>query len=182
MVIGGQYVETPFPVSYRWGLPVAGRRTKAVNGVIVHHGATTSADQTFRVLKARGLGTHFEVDRDATVWQYADPLLDVMSHASEQNGTKVGLDLTGPSFTPAQLARVAEVIRFLSGRLGFPLTTYPWDQRGFGAGIAGVLAHHQTAGGVASGKPDPSGAVLPGHPGWQIGSSGVWEILRQAFA
>jgi hypothetical protein len=175
MIVDGRHVPVAFPVRYRWGLRVPKKRSGPPNGVVVHHPVTAGADATFRVLVQRGLGTHFEVERDGTVYQYADPVRDVMYHASEQNGSKIGVDMTGPDFTDVQLRRTAELIRALAAEIGFPIATADWSQRGYGPEQAGVLAHHQTAGGVSSGKIDPSGAV---DGVGKLGGPEVWQRLQ----
>lgn len=74
IVVRGAEVEVPFATDLsRLGqLPTRARRAEVVQ-VILHHDACLSARGCFAALKGRGLSTHFCIDNDGTVVQFADP-------------------------------------------------------------------------------------------------------------
>ncbi|HOU54382.1 MAG TPA: peptidoglycan recognition family protein [Myxococcota bacterium] len=65
---------------------------KVVRGVVLHHDGTGSARICFETLKQRGLSSHFQIDRDGTVYQAAD-IADMTWHAAGLNAVTVGFDL-----------------------------------------------------------------------------------------
>lgn len=74
----------------------ATRDEKRVESVVLHETVTRSSKATVDVLKQRGLGVHFIVDPDGTVFQHADLLLDKMWHATTFNGSSVGIEVVNP--------------------------------------------------------------------------------------
>lgn len=97
--------------------------------VILHHSDTTSADNTLRVLKAKGYSTHFEVERDGTVRRYLDPsVATAWQCRGGVNGRSIGIDVThhgDQDFPAAQVQAVARLLRSLSIQYGFPLQAPP---------------------------------------------------------
>ncbi|MBP7127780.1 N-acetylmuramoyl-L-alanine amidase, partial [Myxococcota bacterium] len=65
---------------------------KVVRGVVLHHDGTASARICYETLKQRGLSSHFQIDRDGTVYQAAD-VADMTWHAAGLNAVTVGFDL-----------------------------------------------------------------------------------------
>ena len=47
------------------------------------------------MLRKRGLGVHFMIDYDGTVYQYGD-IAKAMAHANERNGSTIGVELVNP--------------------------------------------------------------------------------------
>ena len=69
------------------------RRKSPPTEIIIHHSCTESAEKTRKVLHKRGLSTCFEVEKDGTIYQYAD-LMDICQHCSGHNATSIGIDAT----------------------------------------------------------------------------------------
>ena len=63
-----------------------------IDKIIVHMDLTTGMKKTFRILAERGLSTHFGIDWDGTLYQFADPQR-VAVHAGEHNARSIGIDL-----------------------------------------------------------------------------------------
>jgi hypothetical protein len=164
IIVNGKLVPVPFKVNTsKIGILPVKMRPKdiKINGVVIHHTATSNPVSTFRVLKERGLSTHFEIDKEGTVWQYADPVTDWAFHAGDQNKYKIGIDLTGPSFRPIQYDILAQLIKTLAKEIGFEIKVYDWSQKGFQPTDPGVIAHAQASSGVKAGKIDPSEGNKP---------------------
>lgn len=66
-----------------------------VNSIVVHQSVTSSIATTERVLRKRGLGVHFMIDFDGTIYQFGD-IARSMAHANERNGTTIGIELVNP--------------------------------------------------------------------------------------
>ena len=61
---------------------------------VLHYDVTFSAESTHRVLKARGLSTHFCIDGDGTIIQHHDPASRRCSHAgSTADRVSFGVDV-----------------------------------------------------------------------------------------
>lgn len=74
IVVRGTEVEVPFAtdLSLLGKLPTRARRAEVVQAIL-HHDACFSARTCFAALQGRGLSTHFCIDNDGTVFQFADP-------------------------------------------------------------------------------------------------------------
>jgi hypothetical protein len=102
IVVHGQELEAPPGISLvshvrgTSSLRNCARRTPEVTEVVVHETVTQSAAATVAVLQQRGLGVHFIVGYDGTVYQHADLLDDETWHASEHNPMSVGIEVVNP--------------------------------------------------------------------------------------
>jgi N-acetyl-anhydromuramyl-L-alanine amidase AmpD len=65
---------------------------KVVHAVVLHHDGSSDSRSCFQTLLARGLSTHFMVDRDGTLYQATD-VADMAWHAQGMNAVAVGIDL-----------------------------------------------------------------------------------------
>ena len=73
------------------------RRSAAeVTEVVIHETVTQSASAAAAVLRQRGLGVHFIVGYDGTVYQHADLQDDETWHALGHNPASVGIDVVNP--------------------------------------------------------------------------------------
>lgn len=82
LLINGREVMVPFATNLsRMGILTTVTRRHDVCQAIIHHDACFSAARCFDTLKFAGISTHFCVDNDSTVWQFADPALRVAWHA-----------------------------------------------------------------------------------------------------
>ncbi len=61
--------------------------------IVTHWDATTSAEKCKRVLQARGISTHFCIDNDGIIYQYADTK-DIAWHAGSVNKYSIGIDFS----------------------------------------------------------------------------------------
>ena len=97
--------------------------------IVVHHSDTGSATVTKRVLTGRGLSTHYEVDRDGTVFEYLDPAKFVAWHCGGGvNSRSIGIDIThhgDQAFTPEQVKAASELLHYLCGMFGIPPVVAP---------------------------------------------------------
>lgn len=100
IVIGGEAVRVDFQASTALmaRLKTRRRRSEAIQAIL-HHDACISALRCFAVLQARGLSTHFCIDNDGTVFQFADPALEVAYHAGRFNGRSIGIDISNAVLT-----------------------------------------------------------------------------------
>ncbi len=84
--------------------PHSRRRVRPHQGII-HYDVTYSAESTHKVLKKRGLSTHFCIDGDdlGTIWQYHCPALTYTWHGGRTdaghrvNPGSIGVDLNNPA-------------------------------------------------------------------------------------
>jgi len=80
------------------------KRHLPVTEVTIHETVTSSWQSTVNVLKpasasnpgGRGLGVHFIVDADGTIYQHGDLALDMLWHASQHNDVAVGIETVNP--------------------------------------------------------------------------------------
>ncbi len=100
ILIHGAEVQVPFVTNLtRYAtLPSRPRRDEVIQAIL-HHDACISALRCFAVLQARGLSTHFCIDNDGTVFQFADPALEVAYHAGRFNGRSIGIDISNAVLT-----------------------------------------------------------------------------------
>lgn len=108
------------------------KRKKTI-GVVIHHTCTTSPARTRSTLKSKGYSTHFEIDKDGTVYQYAD-LDRKCCHCGSNNHQMVGVDITHAKDAPwpeAQLRAANELFKWLSAQLDIPRICYEELPPGF---------------------------------------------------
>jgi len=74
------------------------KRTHAVNELILHETVTASSKQTVDVLVQRGLGVHFIIGADGTIYQHGDLLEDELWHAAQHNDNSVGIEVVNPYY------------------------------------------------------------------------------------
>ncbi|MEM4725264.1 MAG: peptidoglycan recognition family protein [Candidatus Hadarchaeum sp.] len=110
--------------------------------MILHHDACLSALHCFKALQAQQLATHFCVDNDGTVWQFADPAADITWHARGQynmhnrvikagfNSYSIGIDISNAvltSFASRYIPPRTIGVRTIHGREISGLLPYPWQ-------------------------------------------------------
>ena len=108
------------------------KRSKTA-GVVIHHTCTASPRKTRESLKKKGCSTHFEIDRDGTIYRYAK-LDRKCSHVSGQNFQFVGVDLTHPKdadWPQVQLDAARELFEYLADKLNIPLMLFEELPPGF---------------------------------------------------
>lgn len=106
---------------------------KKTQWIVIHHTCTATPRKTRSALKAKGYSTHFEIDRDGTIYRYAK-LDRKCSHCCGANHKAVGVDLTHPAgadWPQAQLDAARELFEWLSAKLGIPLRLYEAFPAGF---------------------------------------------------
>lgn len=149
-----------WPFVYPQGPKVASRdRKHSIRGVILHHTVTSSPQVTYNVFLQRGVSSHFEIAPDGRVWKYLEPKTEVAFHTGQPgfNDRFIGVDLTGPPYTQAQMDVLPKFLDYLSRRYGFKLILHPnWGFDSYAANnpsvVEGVFAHAQ----VQANKQDPS--------------------------
>lgn len=98
------------------------RRQVRPTAIVIHHTATTKPKRTRESLIKKGYSTHFEVDRDGTIYQYAD-VMTVCSHCGSANIHTIGIDVThksGDEFTEDQIYAVKNLVKWLCNVYGIP--------------------------------------------------------------
>lgn len=132
------------------------RRGAPPSMIVVHHSDTTNALATKRALTWRGFSTHYEVDRDGTIYEYLDPAKFVAWHAGgNTNHRSIGIDFThhgDQEFTAAQLKAGHALIAYLCGLFNIPAVVpedklFPRDDHNraqLPAGV-GVFRHRNIA-------------------------------------
>lgn len=97
--------------------------------IVVHHSETKSADDTLRILRARGFSTHYEVDRDGKVREYLNPVQFVAWHCGGGiNARSIGIDVThygSQDFPAAQVAALKALVALLCEQFGIPQVVAP---------------------------------------------------------
>lgn len=104
--INKQYLGCFDRLSVRHGAPTA---------IVIHHTCTPNAERTRNVLKSKGYSTHFEVDTDGTIYQYAD-VKRICSHCGSANFCTIGIDVThvsGAKFPQIQVEAVKALVDWL---------------------------------------------------------------------
>lgn len=102
------------------------------NIIVIHHTVTNSTKQTRKALKNKGCSTHFEIDRDGVIYQYAE-LDEIAQHCGSNNFQSIGIDLThmtGAEFPKEQLESCYKLIGYLSQKLDIPLKCYDGIPKG----------------------------------------------------
>lgn len=107
------------------GIPF-GRRNKKPTIIVLHHTVTRSWQQTLRAFqsKNRTASTHYEIEKDGTIYQYLDPATQTAWHCVGRNFESIGIDLThmtGEPFDEAQIRALVLLLRHLSAQFGIEL-------------------------------------------------------------
>lgn len=101
-----------------------GKQDKKIEpkAIVIHHTATTSPKRTRKALMNKGCSTHFEVDKDGTIWQYREE--DRMcSHCGSANIHAIGIDVTHmehAKFPPEQVRAVQDLVEYLCDKWKIP--------------------------------------------------------------
>jgi len=72
-------------------------RKKPADLIVLHYDVTYNARSTHAVLKKRGYSSHFCINHNGDLYQYADPEDDVTYHAGDFNKRSVGIDINNPA-------------------------------------------------------------------------------------
>lgn len=99
-----------------------GRTSKKCDctAIVIHHSCTASSKRTREVLKSKDCSTHFEIERDGTIYQYREENLQC-SHCGSSNCHCIGIDLThlvGQEFTDPQLRSLKDLLKYLCDKWG----------------------------------------------------------------
>ena len=75
-----------------------GRSRKGVpTFVVIHNSAGSGGEEgVFKSLLSKGYGTHFTIGLDGTIYQHADPIAQILSHASGLNNDSIGIETPAP--------------------------------------------------------------------------------------
>lgn len=78
-----------------------GKRRKNIQRIIMHWDVTQSALSTFNALIGRSkrgdyASTHFCINYDGVIYQYADPIFHLAWHAAGDNVETIGVDMNNP--------------------------------------------------------------------------------------
>lgn len=83
--------------------------------IVIHHTCTRSPESTRRELQKHNYSTHFEVDRDGSIYQYVKA--DRMAfHCGSANCHAIGIDVTHPKDAEWPEVQV-EAVKWLVSRL-----------------------------------------------------------------
>jgi N-acetyl-anhydromuramyl-L-alanine amidase AmpD len=93
ITINGQNIPTSFPVNHSLKFPIGTSgtmpRTQPVTVGVLHWAAFEDpGNYVFDLLSQRGISTHFSMDRDGTLWQFADPGTTTALNAGHSLGQK----------------------------------------------------------------------------------------------
>lgn len=66
---------------------------KKPSAIVIHHTCTKNAEKTRKELKKKKYSTHFEVEKDGTIYQYMD-VEYMASHCGSFNSHAIGIDFT----------------------------------------------------------------------------------------
>ena len=107
--------------------------------IVIHYSYTHSPQSTVKVLNNKGLSTHFEVDQQGVIHQYADPATQYTHHGGKFNKRTIGIDITSTGkFSKAQIAATRELVTHLRHKFGIPGVVAP-DGKMYGS-IAQIQA------------------------------------------
>lgn len=98
------------------------KRTWKPTIIVIHHSDTKDDGTTRRVLKNKGCSTHFEIEKDGHIYQYAD-LYEICLHCSGVNHRAIGIDIThrhGTTFTDAQVQACKWLCKHICNQTGIP--------------------------------------------------------------
>lgn len=87
--------------------------------IVVHHTCTSSHKRTRQALLSKRYSTHFEVEKDGTIYQYVD-IHTKAAHCGGPNFCTIGIDIThiaGAEFTDAQVKSANALINWLCEEL-----------------------------------------------------------------
>ena len=100
IIINGQAYAAPFPIigSVQFkGL----ERKGAPTFVTIHNSAGSNGGiKVANYLQGKGLGVHFTVELDGTILQHADPVTQIVYHASGINNDSIGIETPVKVFGP----------------------------------------------------------------------------------
>ena len=102
------------------------RKRLTPRAIVIHHTCTRTPKGTRATLKTSNCSTHFEVDKDGTIYQYRECNLQC-SHCGSNNFHCIGIDVThmeGAEFPAAQVAAVRELVLYLCAAYNIPCTVY----------------------------------------------------------
>lgn len=89
------------------------RRLRKPYRVIIHHTAGSSISGAESALKKRGLGYHYMIDKDGTIYEYDDGTRK-MYHAYKNNTGTIGVSFVGGGrYGPLENAQHREMIKLL---------------------------------------------------------------------
>ena len=110
------------------------RRTTSPKYIVIHHSTSTPA-RTLNVWTPRGsrkASTHYEIDKDGTIYMYLDPATQRAAHTVGGNKGSIGIDLVGnfkknplskkEAITSPQFRSLQALIGYLTKRFGIPNT------------------------------------------------------------
>jgi len=115
VTINGRNIPTSFPVNhsrkFRVGTSGTARRTQPIVGGVLHWTAAENpGNRVFSTLSHRGISVHFAMDRDGTVWQFADPGTTTSTNAGHSLGEKTwAIEIASYGMAPA--SRIPEIGR-----------------------------------------------------------------------
>ena len=113
---------TEYKIDTRF-LGIFGRtKTLSATAIVIHHTCTACAEATRRALRKKDYSTHFEVDRDGTIYQYMSTK-HMASHCGSANCHAIGIDVTHPKdadWPDVQLEAVRWLVGFLCRELDIP--------------------------------------------------------------
>ena len=121
------------------------RVNRPIRRIVLHHDATLSASACYDILKRRNLGTHFSIDNDGRVWQFADPHNLTTWASSQFNGTSINIDISNAVLTQYKDSydpKREEGNRLIHGRRVTGLLPYPIQIRSSAMLIAQLLGHY----------------------------------------
>lgn len=94
--------------------------------IVIHHTCTASPKRTRDALKKKNCSTHFEVDKDGTIYRYREENL-MCSHCGSANCHTIGIDVThleGAEFPIEQVKAVKELVVYLCDKWNIPLEVH----------------------------------------------------------
>jgi N-acetyl-anhydromuramyl-L-alanine amidase AmpD len=97
-------------------------RKNPATAIVIHHTCTKSPERTRSALKKNNYSTHFEVDTDGTIYQYAD-VNKICCHCGSANFCAIGIDVThlsGADFPQVQVDAVNELVTWLCDEYNIP--------------------------------------------------------------
>lgn len=127
-------------------------RTGEIRYLIVHHSDTKTRDGMVRALNSgpKQKSTHYSVDKDGEIHCHAFPLQSTAWHCIGANLHGIGIDAIhrhGEAFTPAQVALVGRLLRWLCKIHGLPAVAavgrFPAGKKQLGPQAWGVAGHGQ---------------------------------------
>lgn len=90
--------------------------------IVIHHTATANPKRTREALIKKNCSTHFEVDKDGTIYRYREENY-ICSHCGSPNCHCIGIDIThleGKEFPIEQIQAVKELVAYLCDKYNIP--------------------------------------------------------------